>query len=192
MKVTIGPYKDDESPRKVEVVIHDYDTWNMDHTLALIILPMLKQLKGQKHGSPIVDNEDVPVHLQMPKDWYETKYLKDGETDPHFFDRWDYVMDQMIWSFQHEVDDDWEEAFYPDFPDEEAGVAVRELEFKGIGPAQLLLFPDEEGRTEEYELYEMVRSETESRFDKKKYEQYQKRLAEGFRLFGKYYQSLWD
>jgi len=44
MKVCIGPYKE-EGVRKENVHIHDYDTWNMDHTLALIALPMLKQLK---------------------------------------------------------------------------------------------------------------------------------------------------
>jgi len=54
MKVMIGPYKD-EGVRKVQVAIHDYDTWSADHTLSLIILPLLKRLKELKHGSPIVD-----------------------------------------------------------------------------------------------------------------------------------------
>jgi hypothetical protein len=42
------------------VHIDRYDTWSMDHTLADIILPMLKQLKETKHGSPNVDDEMCP------------------------------------------------------------------------------------------------------------------------------------
>jgi dCMP deaminase len=47
MKVYLGPYKEN---RKEQIHIHDYDTWNMDDTLAMIIVPMLKQLKATKHG----------------------------------------------------------------------------------------------------------------------------------------------
>ena len=51
--------------RKIKIHIDDYDTWSMDHTLALIILPMLKQLKATKHGSCFVNDEDVPIHMQI-------------------------------------------------------------------------------------------------------------------------------
>ena len=46
--------------QKINVRIDKHDTWSMDHTLAHIILPMLKQLKETKHGAPNVDDEDVP------------------------------------------------------------------------------------------------------------------------------------
>jgi hypothetical protein len=182
MQVQIGPYKD-EGERQEHVVIHHYDTWNMDHTLALIILPMLKQLKKTKQGAPYVDMPDRPEHLQCYKE------PEDHDTDKFHFQAWDWVIDEMIWSFQHQVDDDWEEQF---FSDEEPQYTIREIEFKGIGPAQLLLFPDEDGKTEEYEMYEMVRGENTSRFDREGYMKYQERISNGFRLFGKYYQSLWD
>ena len=67
MKVEIGPYNDDNVEgfeRKIVIHIDDYDTWSMDHTLAPIIAPMLKQLKATKHGAPFVDDEDVPEHLR--------------------------------------------------------------------------------------------------------------------------------
>ena len=38
------------------VHIDNYDVWGMDHTLALIILPMLQTLKAQKHGTGWVDD----------------------------------------------------------------------------------------------------------------------------------------
>ena len=182
MKVNIGPYKD-EGERKIQIMIHDYDTWSMDHTLALIILPMLKQLKSSKHGAPFVDMPDRPEHLQCYKE------PEDHNTDKFHFQAWDWVMDEMIWSFQHVVDDDWESRFW-DEPDKE--YEIKELEFKGVGPAQLRLFPDEDGKTEDYEMYEMIRNDKGSRFDKEGYDNYAKRIANGFRLFGKYYQSLWD
>jgi hypothetical protein len=77
------------------------------------------------------------------------------------------------------------------FSDEEPQYEIQELVYKGVGPAQLRLFPNEDGETEDYEFYEMVRS-APSRFDKEGYQKYGERIENGFRLFGKYYQSLWD
>ena len=49
----------EKKKRTVYVKIDKYDTWSMDHTLSLIIVPMLKQLKATQHGSPNVDDEDL-------------------------------------------------------------------------------------------------------------------------------------
>ena len=182
MRVNIGPYKD-EGERKVQVSIHDYDTWNMDHTLSFIILPMLKQLKATKHGAPFVDMPDRPEHLQCYKE------PEDHNTDKFHFQAWDWALDEMIWAFEHKVNDDWEEWL---FREDGTEFQIKEIQWKGIGPAQLLLFPDEDGKTEEYEMYEMIRDETPSRFDKEGYIAYKKRITNGFQLFGKYFESLWD
>ena len=55
------------------VKIDYWDTWSMDHTLSPIILPMLKQLKETKQGSPFVDDADVPEHL-----WSTAPGARDG------------------------------------------------------------------------------------------------------------------
>lgn len=94
--------------RKIKIRIDPWDTWSMDHTLSLIILPMLKQLKETKHGGPFVDDEDVPEHLRSTaappkKDEYDV--------DDNHFKRWDYVLDEMIFSFTSEVDDSWRNSF---------------------------------------------------------------------------------
>jgi len=95
--------------RTVIVKIDRYDTWSMDHTLSLIILPMLKQLHATKHGSPCVDDEDVPEHLKStsapPKE-------NEWDTDDNHFKRWDWVMDEMIWAFEQMVDENSTEKFY--------------------------------------------------------------------------------
>jgi hypothetical protein len=85
--------------RKVSIKIDRYDTYSMDHTLALIIVPMLKQLKETKHGSPHVDNEDVPKELHTPEDY-------DGiDTDENWHKRWEWVLGEMIWAFEQIAED---------------------------------------------------------------------------------------
>ena len=135
--------------KKVKYVHIDYwDTWNMDATLASIILPMLKQLKETKQGFPFVNNEDVPESLRSEFDPenilepFEEPLFKNFEEagDEIWVARWDYVLDEMIWSFQFEAD------------------------------GKNLLFDVSE----------------------EEYVEYSRKLANGFRLFGKYYQALWD
>jgi len=116
MKVYIGPYKEDDSPRKESIHIHDYDTWNMDHTLALIALPMLKQLKETKHGVPYMDYEDMPEHLQYIRRQYDPRAVDDlfnkwddfDEEFNHQVKVWDWMLDEMIWAMEQVIDDDIE------------------------------------------------------------------------------------
>ena len=97
--------------KRVEFVhVDKYDVWNMDHTLAKIIHPMLVQLKETKQGSPSVDFEDVPEYLR-PLDYQINSVTK---MDPYYHDRWDYVIDTMIYAFnaiskQLDEDDDYYE-----------------------------------------------------------------------------------
>lgn len=99
----------EKKKRTVYVKLDRYDTWSMDHTLSLIILPMLKQLKATQHGGPNVDDEDVPEHLRStsapPKE-------NEWDTDEHWFKRWEWVMDEMIWAFTQMVDDKSTDKFY--------------------------------------------------------------------------------
>lgn len=100
--------------RNIKIRIDKYDTWSMDHTLALIVLPMLKQLKETKHGSPTVDDCDLPENMrtvnheewegQLTFDFYHAKQPARYANDTH--DKWDWVMDEMIWAFECLVDDD--------------------------------------------------------------------------------------
>jgi len=112
MRVTIGPYKEDDSPRREEIVIHDYDTWSADYTLSLIILPLLKKIKELKHGSAIIDQEDVPQNLRTTYpamyndqlDLFNT-YEEIGDMeDPLIHARWDYALDEMIWTHEQIVE----------------------------------------------------------------------------------------
>jgi hypothetical protein len=89
--------------RKVEVRIDPYDTWSMDHTLALIIHPMLLQLKKMNHGYFSSDPEDAPSIGKGE----ETDY---GNNDTRAIDRYNWIMDEMIWTFDQLAHHD--EIFY--------------------------------------------------------------------------------
>jgi hypothetical protein len=67
MKISIGKYPKKDGEQKKSIRIDPWDTWSMDHTLADIILPMLKQLRKTQHGAPCTDDEDVPEHLRSTK-----------------------------------------------------------------------------------------------------------------------------
>ena len=108
MKIEI-PHPDEIDRIGTHIIIHSWDTWNMDHTLSYIIVPMLEQLKATKHGYPSSLAEE----------------------------RWDEILDEMIWAFTFKRD----------------------------------------------------------RFDSLMEEDpkaTQERLSNAFKLFGKYYESLWD
>ena len=157
---------------KVDYVKIDYwDTWSMDHTLGQIALPMLKQLKDKKHGSPCVDDEDVPEELKSTS---APAKENEWDVDDNHFKRWDWVMDEMIFAFEHHINKEWEEAYRSGEFDHKS-VACEWYE-----NGKPKMFRLEEGPKHTYKAdYEGMRIVEE-------------RIKNGFRLFGKYYQGLWD
>ena len=148
--------------RKVKIRIDKYDTWSMDNTLALIILPMLKQLKATKHGSQIVEDEDLPVHM---------RYGDPDECDNWVHYRWEWVLNEMIWAFEQELNEDWEAQFThgkPVYVDEE-------VEHENDGTC-----------------YTFKQTNPDYWVDREGIKAYNDRINNGMRLFGKYYRGLWD
>lgn len=127
-------------PRVHFVKIDKWDTWAMDGTLAKIILPMLIQLKETKHG--------YPSHLTEKK--------------------WDYILGEMIWTFEQIADDENDEQFWTRFG---------ELDLSGL--------PDEDGLSE-------VKWKIEPTINWIGLEAHHARIDKGTALFGKYYRALWD
>jgi hypothetical protein len=160
--------------RKIKVRIDRWDTWSMDHTLSYIVLPMLRQLNKTKHGAPNTDDEDVPEHLRStvaePKE-------NEWDTDSNHFLRWDWIMSEMIYAFECQLDDTWEDKYWtgewgkPDFvkSDQE--------------------YPNPKTGVME-STYQLNPGTRKCDWDGLKLEQ--ARIQNGFRLFGKYYTALWD
>jgi hypothetical protein len=159
-------------PKIDYVKIDRWDTWGMDTTLAQIILPMLKQLNATKHGAPHVDDKDVPAHLRSTA---APAKENDWDTDDNHFKRWDWIMEELIWTFEQlHPDNDWQAQYH-----------TGNIEIKSE-PCEW----DENGKAT---LFEMKRGPNDtSHWDKKGHMKHQARITNGLKLFGKYYQGLWD
>lgn len=121
---------DSKKQVKRKIRIDNYDIWNMGDTLSYIIHPMLLQLKRSQHGAPFTDDSDVPEGLNLRSS--EAPPVKEWEADENIFKRWEWILDEMIWTFEQFTKED-----DPNDKDQE-------------------------------------------------------RIKNGLRLFGKYYQGLWD
>jgi len=127
--------------RRIDIRIDPYDTWSMDHTLALIIHPMLVRLKATNHGYFSVDPADAPT-IELAESY-------EYGSDPKAIDRYNWVMDELIWTFDQfaNYDDIDSKSFYDKATDT---------------------------------------------YDHEGSKKYNDRIANGLRLFGKYYRGLWD
>lgn len=149
--------------KRVKVHIDKYDAWNADSTLAYIILPVLKELSKDKQGSPNVDDDDVPDNLKSTScPPPKEKY----NTDDNWHLRWDYVLGEMIWAFE-QYNEDWESQYWIKEPVMGEGVKM------------------ENGATR-------ITWEVEGEIDWEGRNAHSKRISNGFRLFGKYYENLWS
>lgn len=157
--------------RNIYIKIDKYDTWSMDSTLSMIILPMLKQLKETKHGSHMVDDEDVPDEIKSTS---APPRENEWDTDDNLHKRWDYVLDEMIWAFEQLNDDSWEDQYRTGEYDLQSEVCEW----------------DENGKPK---LYQMVEGPNHtSKFDYEGHKKHNDRINRGLVLFGKYYRGLWD
>jgi hypothetical protein len=122
--------------------------------------------------------EDVPEHLRYTtkEDWdsqqsfafYHEHEIKEGEADIHA--RWNWVLDEMIFAFEHLVDDSWEEEY-------------------SSGEINMIFVPDDENP----KLKRMEHGPNHTYVcDYEGIMKVHERIDNGLRLFGKYYRNLWD
>jgi hypothetical protein len=161
---------------KIDYVKVDYwDTWGMDYSLAQIILPLLRQLQDKSHGAPFVDDEDVPDALKStsapPKE-------NEWDTDQNHFKRWHWVMEEMIFAYESKLDDAWKEAFQSGSFDKISVPIDRDGNEVPHKLAKLFRWEDGPNHTYKCDYDGMHAVEA--------------RIQNGFRLFGRYYQNLWD
>ena len=123
-----------------------------------------------------------PMLLQLQKDKHGAPYTEDDDvpeylrshmaqpkenewdTDSLHFMRWDWILNEMIWAFEQELKDDDEGQF----------------------------FDHSECGDEKFPWNKDGQYVSKLKLDKEGLEAHQKRKANGFRLFGRYYQNLWD
>lgn len=177
MKVRLGKYLKN-SNRKIDITIEKFDTWNLDHSLALIILPALIQLKATKQGIPndFAEVGGADYDAQDSFDFYK-------ETHSEGFDakckEWDEVLDKMIWSFQQIALEDYDTKYHHGKPDYDWVKTNKQ-------------FPNPiTGKMED--TFQMVdKNPNEHWYDHVGHQLHEERIQEGLELFGKYYRALWD
>ncbi len=156
--------------RKMKIRIDKHDTWNMDSTLALIILPMLRQLKETKHGSAQVQEfeQTSESSAQYCFDFY-------AEGDDYAWERghkhWEEILDEIIWTFEQlQPDYDWSDQYWITKP-------VMDLS---------------DNHEDKDEMTHSIKWLVKGECDYEGRKNHQDRIDRGLMLFGKYYQSLWD
>jgi len=152
--------------RKIYVKLDRWDSWSANHTLAYVIHPVLVQFRNNIQGSPIVDDEDVPEHLRSRPLTEEEKAR--FAVDENYHERWAWILDEMIWAFEQYTRDCWESDYYS-------------------GESDIAFKPLENG------MYEMVKGPNDTfKIDLEGVKKHEERMANGLRLFGKYYATLWN
>ena len=160
-------------PRKVAIHIDRYDVWNADHTLAMIIHPTLVKLKKVQQGSPNVDPADVPENLCPTEEAGPDNHYVDNT----HFERWTWVLNELIWTFEQLSKEDKGEGQFQ----------------HNIGQLELISVP-----TENPELFSLdfnyQKDPTKPKYwvDTEAQKLHNDRIKNGLKLFAKYYFSLWD
>lgn len=161
--------------RNIKVHIDNYDVWAADHTLGMIIAPTLKKLKEIQHGHPHVDNDDVPEDIRSLK---EDAERFDGSTDINWEARWNWVLDEMIWTFEQYSDpSDGTEQFYHN--PEQLDMVFSPREDGGAGKSLSFNYQKDPSKPPYWRDTEGLKKHNE-------------RKQNGLRLFAKYYDCLWD
>ena len=179
MKTKIGKYPRRGDKRKIDVQIERFDTWSLDHTLALIIYPALIQLKETKHGIPnefVTDVGGEDYVQQESFDFYKESHNESWEIAAK---RWDETLDKMIWSFEQLIKDDYDSKYHH---------GKSEYDFVESDKQ----YPNPiTGKMEP--TYQMVDKDPSSHwYDHVGHKMHEDRIQEGLELFGKYYRNLWD
>lgn len=93
---------------------------------------------------------------------------EDLKGEDNHFKKWDYIINEMIFSFESKFDN-WQDKFIS---------GNRDFYFEKI-------------RNTDYSEIKLGPKDT-YKIDLEGIKEYQKRITKGFKLFGKYYEALWD
>jgi hypothetical protein len=178
MKIKIGNWPKKSNNRKIDIQIDPWDTWNMDGTLAMIIYPMLAQLRETKHGIPgnFAEVGGASYDPQQSFDFYNDE---NNELFNQRCKEWDMVLDKMIWSFQQIAEGNYDDKYHHGDVDYEWEETDK-------------LYPNPvTGKMEK--TYQMIdKNPDEHWYDYVGVQEHNRRIQEGIDLFAKYYRDLWD
>lgn len=154
-------YRANDIKKTVKLDKSDVGVYSLDYTLAHLIAPSLEQLRNTDFGFAMVDDEDVPESMSP----YDSA---NNDQDDLGRDRWNYVLDKMIFSFSHIADESWGDEFH-----------TGEIDH---------IYERVEGQP----FVEVKKGPNHThKFDGEGYKKKLDKIQEGLNLFGKYYMNLW-
>ena len=127
----------------------DAETWGLDSVIAEFILPRLIRFRE--------------LHIDFPGGWEDVT-----------FEKWNSMLDEMIFAFEHMVSDDWQDEFRSGEHD------INHVPCKWDEEGKPTLYTFEKGPKDTFKC------DWDAIFA------VEKRMDNGFRLFGTYYRNLWD
>lgn len=179
MKVDIKKFPKGPGDRKISVTIDYFDSWNADNTLALIIYPLLLQLKATKHGVPNEFANDIGGEDYVEQNSFDFYKESHAESFTEGIKRWDEVLEKMIWSFEQLVKQEYSDQYHHGT-----------LDFNWIKTDKTITNPLT-GKVEN--TWQMVDKDPDAHwYDFEGHQLHEARIQEGLELFGKHFRSLWD
>ena len=170
--------------RKVKVRIDRYDTWSADHTLAVIIGPLLRSMIGKKQGVPGNFLPDEYNSLVSSTEFWEEKGKGPLNTKATLLldaasEEWEATLEKMAWAFEEYVKDDWDEQYWTgEYGEMKTTPSSDKTFWNPITKKDEQVFKlDFEGSTR--------KCDWEAR------EKHWKKVEEGIRLFGLHFSNLW-
>ena len=153
--------------RKIRIHVDGYDVWNLCDTVAILTLPLMYEFKRQGiHGAPHVYDEDVPEYLRSSAAPPLSEVEKQtGGVDKLWHQRWNWVVDEIIWALEQTADPESDSQFHtdanPDKPRDEPGISLQKAMKRG-------------------------------KYDFEGHKAFCERKRNGLILFGKYLEALWN
>lgn len=144
----------DNRDRTIRIKIHDDDLFNLDHTISILVVELLSAfIENGQTGSPSIDADDVP----------------DGMANSLLHDKWNYVLNEMLWAFEQHKIQTWEDQYCSGEVD-----LVRE-KIEGTDYCEIKKGPNDTFKV-----------------DHEGVQKHHERIENGLRLFAKYFGGLWD
>lgn len=168
MKYKFGNYKNPMLPlfrkfsflkerkQRIKIKIDPWDTYSADYTIGCMVYPLLKQFRKDCIGIARIDQEDVPESIRIPQEEYD-------RLNGFLLIYWQWILDEMIWTFEQVVNRDWEEQY-----------GSGEIDIKTEN-GQVEYGPNHTWKVDQEGLQAHIN-----------------RMQNGFKLFGKYYTNLWN
>ena len=88
--------------RKVKVKVDSWDWYSADTTIALITVPLLKELREHKQSYGFIDVEDAPDRFKPDEEVNKNSFDWDSKAS----DRYAWFLDEIIWALSQSIEED--------------------------------------------------------------------------------------